>query len=319
MVHELSLKSKSGHSRFRLLALIVSTAVAALVYFLLTRVDLIVHAQLYTFGLSFSPVWADPYRLFMWLIYGCLLTPVVLYGAAFLSGLVRLKPKASIGSPVEIVRSSGSVLRNSKFRLLALAVSLVVAGVVYFLLTRVDVIVHEQLYSFGLVFSHEWVDPYRAYMWAIYGCLLSPVALSCLACVFSVVKVRVVSPKKHSTVESPRGIAVLPVKPVEVQVEVKASSIVESSKETLVEVGIEEETLMVAQPSETRIQVDEDEAACPACKKRFHLPLVMLDFEGGKARLVNVCPYCNHVMKDNEQEKDIECNVAQKVVKYGDS
>jgi uncharacterized Zn-finger protein len=206
------------------------------------------------------------------------------------------------------------MLRISKFKLMALPVSLVVAGVVYFLLTRVDLIVHEQLYSFGLVFSHQWVDPYRADMWAIYGCLLAPVVLSGLACVFSVVKVRVVTPKKQGIV-GPRGSAVQSVKPVEARLEVKVSPIVSTSG-MLVEVGDEEEPPIVAQSSE---RVDEEEITCSACKKMFHRPLVMLDFRGGKARLVNVCPYCNHIMKNSEPDEGIEYNLENKVVKHGDS
>lgn len=35
--------------------------------------------------------------------------------------------------------------------------------------------------------------------------------------------------------------------------------------------------------------------SCPKCRRVFGKPLVMLDFSGGKTRLVNVCPYCNNV------------------------
>jgi uncharacterized Zn-finger protein len=37
-------------------------------------------------------------------------------------------------------------------------------------------------------------------------------------------------------------------------------------------------------------------ASCPKCKRVFGKPLVMLDFAGGKTRLVNVCPYCSHIL-----------------------
>jgi uncharacterized Zn-finger protein len=36
--------------------------------------------------------------------------------------------------------------------------------------------------------------------------------------------------------------------------------------------------------------------SCPTCKKVITKPLVMLDFTGGKAKLVNGCPYCNTVL-----------------------
>jgi len=47
--------------------------------------------------------------------------------------------------------------------------------------------------------------------------------------------------------------------------------------------------------------------SCPGCKKVFSKPLVMLDFGGGKTRLVNVCPYCNRVLGSadaGEKERD---------------
>jgi hypothetical protein len=46
-------------------------------------------------------------------------------------------------------------------------------------------------------------------------------------------------------------------------------------------------------------------ATCPKCKKVFSKPLTMLDFSGGKTRLVNVCPYCNHVLGSAEEKKDL--------------
>ena len=49
---------------------------------------------------------------------------------------------------------------------------------VYLLLTRIDLVVHGKLYYFGLVFSPEWADLYRTYIWSIYACIVIPIALS---------------------------------------------------------------------------------------------------------------------------------------------
>jgi len=52
--------------------------------------------------------------------------------------------------------------------------------------------------------------------------------------------------------------------------------------------------------------------SCPSCKKVFSKPLVMLDYPAGKARLVNVCPYCNAVLEDiNEEENHVETRVLE--------
>lgn len=45
--------------------------------------------------------------------------------------------------------------------------------------------------------------------------------------------------------------------------------------------------------------------SCPKCRRVFGRPLVMLDFSGGKTRLMNVCPYCNHVLGSAEEQEEI--------------
>jgi uncharacterized Zn-finger protein len=50
--------------------------------------------------------------------------------------------------------------------------------------------------------------------------------------------------------------------------------------------------------------------SCPGCKRVFGKPLVMLDFSGGKTRLVNVCPYCGHVLGcADEKERGVDVGV----------
>jgi uncharacterized Zn-finger protein len=46
--------------------------------------------------------------------------------------------------------------------------------------------------------------------------------------------------------------------------------------------------------------------SCPKCRRVFGKPLVMLDFGGGKGRLVSVCPYCSHVLgcADADEKED---------------
>lgn len=46
-------------------------------------------------------------------------------------------------------------------------------------------------------------------------------------------------------------------------------------------------------------------STCPKCKKVFSKPLTMLDFSHGTTRLVNVCPYCNHILGIADEEKDL--------------
>jgi hypothetical protein len=38
--------------------------------------------------------------------------------------------------------------------------------------------------------------------------------------------------------------------------------------------------------------------SCLKCRRVFIEPFIVLGFGSGKTRLVNVCPYCNHVLGD---------------------
>jgi uncharacterized Zn-finger protein len=244
-----------------------------------------------------------------------------------------------------------AALNNSKFKLLILLVSITCAATGYFLLTRIDVIVHGQLYNFGLIFSPEWADSYRVYMWLIYACMVTPVVLSGVGLVFGLIKIK----RKVSTeplAVSPRKVAVKPVispvKPVatserskgfsetpmgrtrdfEARVrktpDVKVLSAKDQSapvEKLEVEVEREKELQLVAGSEvESGNQGGDTIISCPKCKKMFRRPLVMLDFGGSKPRLVNVCPYCNQILGSSEPEKDVYCSIDMKdeMVKYGE-
>jgi uncharacterized Zn-finger protein len=130
---------------------------------------------------------------------------------------------------------------------------------VVFLLGRIDDVVHRELYNFGLQFSTVWAVPYWSFLRLIYVVLFVPGFLSGVALVFSVFgrgEREVKVVKREKVAEKPA--------------EVKPEVVKESGNHLL--------------------------ATCPKCKKVFSKPLVMLDFSGGKTRLVNVCPYCNHVL-----------------------
>jgi len=245
-----------------------------------------------------------------------------------------------------------SVLSNSKYKLLVLLVSITCAATGYFLLTRIDTIVHGQLYDFGLIFSAEWADSYRVYMWSIYACLATPVVLSDVSLVFGLLRQKQRASSKLQGVESPRKAAVRPLKPPNKAVEtseppqrfsekalasarafeerVREASEIEmfseknpSSSENNLEVEVEQqkEPLVAVAPLESENQIGDMMISCPKCKKTFRRPLIMLDFGEVKPRLVNVCPYCNQVLGNSEAEEDVFCNinVADEMVKYGDT
>jgi uncharacterized Zn-finger protein len=131
-----------------------------------------------------------------------------------------------------------------------------------FLLVEVDSIVHGDLYNYGLQFSNSWAINYWAYYRLMYLCLAVPAVWSAVALVGSLLKGRETNGK-----------------PVPTRVEPK--------------------------PVNGKVQTVKDNSmliSCPKCKRVFGKPLSMLDFSSGKTRLVNVCPYCNTVLGDADEE-----------------
>jgi uncharacterized Zn-finger protein len=142
----------------------------------------------------------------------------------------------------------------------SLVMWLVSAGLVVFVLGRIDSLVHGDLYNYNLQFSLSWATPYWGLMRFVYVALTVPGILSGLALGLDVwVRLR-----------GNRGGGVV------VRREVKP----------VVGGGVKVEAL----------KGNHVVMSCPSCKKVFTKPLVMLDFAGGKTRLVNVCPYCSHIL-----------------------
>jgi len=160
---------------------------------------------------------------------------------------------------------------------------MVCAVCIFVLFKDMEMIVHGQLYYYGLRLSPDWADPYRICTWLIYLCLGLPTVLGGLALVSSFLKVEKV-PRKKETVpqrpSAPRG--GVKVEPRQMVKEVPRR--VENDNDSINVVGI----------------------ACPHCKKVFGRALVMLDFRGGKNRMVSVCPYCNHVLGYTDEETGVE-------------
>jgi uncharacterized Zn-finger protein len=104
-------------------------------------------------------------------------------------------------------------------------------------------------------------------MWSLYVCLSLPAVLGVIALVFSFSK------QTHKDQKNK----------VAAKQKVKLQPVAKQEKKTK-----EPDSNMVI--------------SCPKCNKVFTRPLVMLDFAGGKTKLVNVCPYCNHLLTDTSIE-----------------
>jgi hypothetical protein len=154
--------------------------------------------------------------------------------------------------------SSNRLFNSQKFNrlvMVVLAVWIASAAFGIYLLTRFDMLVHGQLYNFGLQFDHAWADSYYFYTQLMYIALGVPIALS----VFSIAigfkrgtdKASEPAPKLKPKLTQPQP------QPV----------VCEERKAKINEVNNGNNSMVIS---------------CPSCKKVFSRPLVMLNFEGGK-------------------------------------
>ena len=175
------------------------------------------------------------------------------------------------------------IASNQWLNRIVLAAWAVSAILVMFLLTKIDTIINSQLYNFGLQYNRAWANPYHAYTQLALVGLGVPIALSAFAIAVSFAK---------KTDKEP-------------EVEVAHASVTKQMPKPQQQPVVSEER----KPKEKENNGRENNnmvISCPNCKKVFSRPLVMLNFEGGKTRLMNVCPYCNHVLGSAEDEKSPE-------------
>ena len=145
------------------------------------------------------------------------------------------------------------------------------AIIMMFLLIRIDTIVNVELYKSGLQFSYNWATPYWSYLRLNFVALGVPMALSLFAIAAGFI------PRSKKVAEK----------------KVAGNVAGQCSNTELNGAG---------KPNAADI-------SCLNCGKTFGRPMVMLDFEGGKTKLVNVCPYCNHALENTENGKPSEIDV----------
>jgi len=172
-----------------------------------------------------------------------------------------------------------SLLNNNWLDRVIIVAWILSAVLVIFMLTNLDVIVNGTLYDFGLQFSNEWGQPYWLYLRLSYAFLgvSSGLGLTALAIGFY-----------RSKNAVPEAAAVVLENSNRNKITDNARKIKKIEQKPKIKLSNEKSNKIIS---------------CPNCKKVFGRPLVMLNFEGGKTKLVNVCPYCNNSLdqtNDNE-------------------
>lgn len=180
-----------------------------------------------------------------------------------------------------------SMLASKWFIRIVLVCLIICAASIIVVFKNMELIVHGQLYDYGLVFSPEWADGYRVLTWMIFIFAGIPMALSGIALASSFLNNERLPEREERVLQMagpPRGIT-------------KPSSPQASSTRKL----------QAQQPvRETVMRVDNGNCvgiSCPECKKVFGKALVMLDFRSGSNRMVSVCPYCNAVLGYTSEEQ----------------
>ncbi len=201
-------------------------------------------------------------------------------------------------------------------RILLIAI-IAFSGAVMYAVNEIDKIVNVQLYQYDLQFSADWANPYHSFTSIIYAGLGAAIAISAVLLLLGFIKNKTPAPtqivtsiKQEKTATKPVQAPPQPVytqpktQPKQVEPPAATPKIVatqpkpQSATTTAVTITEEKTQKTTNKQNKTQNQTN----ACPSCKKTFSQPLVMLDFEGGKSKLVNVCPYCNQVLGDTEQK-----------------
>jgi len=186
--------------------------------------------------------------------------------------------------------------------LLAIIVLGATASAVY-TLTQIDQIVHGQLYSYGLTFSLEWANPYWNLL-RVTLILLDVVAVSTvISLALTLHKYRVMKKisDKKTRIRKPM---------------VATSSALHSHKQKPESPYIMPPQQAVTSPTTPRPAATPPPSPsplppetsgltkCSHCGKLFTQPLRMLDFQGDRPRIINICPFCNEIVPSSQASKE---------------
>lgn len=133
---------------------------------------------------------------------------------------------------------------------------------------QLNSIVHGALYDYGLQFSDAWAVPYWSMERMVYVYLYVPFFCGVGVLVYDLWKSR---SEKVPAVKS------IDLKDVNLPTGKRGSGVQTAANNAML-------------------------INCPKCDRVFGRPMNMLDFSSGRAKLVNVCPYCNQVLGDAEPD-----------------
>ena len=222
-----------------------------------------------------------------------------------------------------------------------LAVWLVNGILIIYLQSQIDSIVNVQLYDYGLQFSKQWADAYWTSARLMLVFLGLPMALSAAVFVAGFRRFRkkatsiLSKKKKEQTQVEPSQMEVqvapveenpspekLPVALEEHELNPQVESRFEPEQETepvcepqleviqpdviqLEQSNLTVEVTKITDEPKAKVEI-EKESPCPSCCRVFDRPIIKLDFNNGTTRLVNVCPFCGHILGEDSDSSSKE-------------
>lgn len=202
-------------------------------------------------------------------------------------------------------------------RVLLAVVILASSAAAAYALNMLDTIVHGTLYQYGLQFSYEWANPYWTLL-RVLQALLSVIMVA--TTVGLLLNVRAHFSKKSSrtrVTQVPKAVAKSPVTRSPERPLIAHASPSRSSTVTAPSPAPQPERVPVSKPlvapvpipalASTQKQAENSGLfMCAHCRKTFTQPLRMLDFQGDRPRIVNICPFCNEIIASVPREEEGE-------------
>jgi uncharacterized Zn-finger protein len=203
---------------------------------------------------------------------------------------------------------TNSLINNQWLSRILLTTIIIISAVVMYAINEIDRIINVQLYDYNLLFSFDWANPYWGLTKIIYIGLGATIIMSITVLLLGFIKTKTSTPTltsfKPEKPKTPQPIKATP-EPIQIQPKTQPpptpkAKTSQPANTVIITTATGEQPKTKPAPKQKAIETQT--GLCPSCKKSVGQPLVMLDFEGGKSKLVNVCPYCNQVLGDTEQK-----------------
>ena len=203
-------------------------------------------------------------------------------------------------------------------RVMLAVVILASSAAAAYTLSMLDMIVHGTLYQYGLQFSYDWANPYWMLLRIIQALLSVIMVATTVGLLFTVRAYFSKRSSRSRPTEVPKVVEKAPVitrspeRPLIARASPSRSSTVTAHSPApqpdRVSVSKPSVALQspvpIPAPALTRKHADTPGLfRCAHCRKTFTQPLRMLDFQGDRPRIVNICPFCNEIVASVPHEE----------------